>query len=72
MRRRKNALLVLADTFVQTSQCAYMTSADLDKLKKSKNKANTVRQTAWALNCFQTSVIHLKAFLRADLLLMSY
>lgn len=31
-----------------------MTPADLDKLEKSKNEANTVRQTTWALNCFQT------------------
>ncbi|XP_053338834.1 uncharacterized protein LOC128510512 isoform X1 [Clarias gariepinus] len=42
------------DTSVQTSRCAYITSADLDKLEKSKNEANTLRQTAWALNCFQT------------------
>ena len=31
-----------------------MTSADLDKLEKSKNEANTVKQTTWALNCLQT------------------
>lgn len=35
-------------------RCADMTSADLDKLEKSKNETNTVRQTAWALNCLQT------------------
>lgn len=41
------------DTSAQT-RCADMTSADLDKLEKSKNEANTVRQTTWALNCLQT------------------
>ena len=45
------------DTSVQTSRCAHMTSADLDKLDKSKNEANTVRQTTWALNCFQTWLV---------------
>lgn len=41
------------DTSAQT-RCADMTSADLDNLEKSKNEANTVRQTTWALNCLQT------------------
>lgn len=36
------------------TRCADMTSANLDKLEKSKNEANIVRQTTWALNCLQT------------------
>ena len=41
------------DTSVQT-KCVDMTSADLDKLEKSKNEANTVKLTTWALNCLRT------------------
>nr|XP_054602829.1 MORC family CW-type zinc finger protein 3a isoform X4 [Nothobranchius furzeri] len=41
------------NTSAQT-RCADMSTADLDELEKSKNEVNTVRQTAWALNCFQT------------------
>ncbi len=37
------------DTTAQPSRCAHMTSADLDKLEKSKNEANTIRQTPWEL-----------------------
>lgn len=39
---------------VIVSRYASMTTADPDYLEWSKNEANTVRQTTWALNCFQT------------------
>lgn len=42
------------DNSEQISRCAHMTSTSLDKLEKSKNEANTVRQTTEALNCSQT------------------
>ena len=41
------------ETSAQT-RCVDMTSGDHDKLEKSKNEANTVKQTTWALNCLQT------------------
>ncbi|XP_049889953.1 zinc finger MYM-type protein 2-like [Epinephelus moara] len=39
---------------VPTSRFAIVSSAELDELEKTKNEANTVRQTLWAVNCFQT------------------
>lgn len=40
------------NTSARTSRCVDITSDD--KVEKSKNDANTVRQTTWAWNCFQT------------------
>ncbi len=39
---------------VPTSRFASVSSAELDELEKTKNEANTGRQTVWAVNCFQT------------------
>ncbi len=39
---------------VPTSRFAIVSSAKLDELKKTKNEANTVRHTVWAVSCFQT------------------
>lgn len=41
---------------MQTSRCALMTSANVDKLEKNKNEAIAVRQTTWALKLLSDSV----------------
>lgn len=39
---------------VSTSRFLNVSMAELDKLEKDKNEANTVRQTVWAVNCLKS------------------
>ncbi len=41
---------------VPTSRFASVSSVELDELEKTENEANTVRQTVWAVHCFQTGL----------------
>lgn len=47
-------------SFFHKEHPAHIKLAELDKLEKSKNEGNTVRQKTWALNFFQTLLKNVK------------
>ena len=53
------------------SRCALKSASELDRLERSKNEANTVRQTVWALNCFVICLLLGNSPLSGDLFLLA-
>ena len=54
MRRNKIGLQSSRRRAHLCPRCVSISAEDLDSIEMSRHKANTVKQTLWAVNCFKT------------------